>query len=340
VKEDIASLLNCSTFTSKSKSTQALYIEILKLLRIFGIPVNQTPRRLEKTVGAFISLCDIKKLKEISSAKDLSSPRIQTTREIITWENTHLEEQISSGSYDDIRRKDLKLLVVADVVLKSSPNSATNDSTRGYGANPIYVDLIRKYYGKPNWESAIKESLKSIESLEQRLLRRRDLERMPVSLPNGQQVQLTSGEHNVLQKLIIEEFLPIYGYGSEVLYIGDTADKYLLKHDQMLAKLGFPEFSHDELPDIVCYSRTKDWIYLIEAVHTSGPISEIRLLQLRTLTRQCKSDIVFVTCFLDMKTFRKYATEIAWETEVWVAERPEHLIHFNGDKFLGPHKPK
>ncbi|MFS2517149.1 MULTISPECIES: BsuBI/PstI family type II restriction endonuclease [Parabacteroides] len=28
--------------------------------------------------------------------------------------------------------------------------------------------------------------------------------------------------------------------------------------------------------------------------------------------------------------------DIAWETEVWIAENPGHMIHFNGDRFIGP----
>jgi hypothetical protein len=33
----------------------------------------------------------------------------------------------------------------------------------------------------------------------------------------------------------------------------------------------------------------------------------------------------------------RYLGEIAWETEVWVADAPSHLIHFNGERFLGPY---
>ena len=27
---------------------------------------------------------------------------------------------------------------------------------------------------------------------------------------------------------------------------------------------------------------------------------------------------------------------INWDTEVWIAELPEHMIHLNGDQFMGP----
>ena len=95
-----------------------------------------------------------------------------------------------------------------------------------------------------------------------------------------------------------------------------------------------------ELPDIVAYSKTKNWLFLIEAVHSSGPISPIRLLELKRLAKECTAEIVFVTAFLTRDTFRKFAPEIAWETEVWIADAPDHMVHFDGDKFLGPYKPK
>ena len=98
------------------------------------------------------------------------------------------------------------------------------------------------------------------------------------------------------------------------------------------------EISHEELPDIIAYSKEKNWLYLIEAVHSSGPISEIRLLQLQKLTEKCTADIVYVTAFLNRPKFRQFMAEIAWETEVWIADNPDHMVHFNGDKFLGPYK--
>jgi hypothetical protein len=131
--------------------------------------------------------------------------------------------------------------------------------------------------------------------------------------------------------------LPRYGFNSRILYVGDTSDKYLFLEKEELRKLNFFEISHEELPDIVALSEEKNWLYLIEAVHTSGSISETRLMQLKDITSLCPLEIIFVTAFLNKTTFRKYIAEIAWETEVWIADNPDHLIHFDGDKFLGPY---
>ncbi len=325
------------TFKQKSKEVQELINTTLLILDCFGIPMDNTPRRLERMAIAFLACGDIKTISDLKRAKDLNSKYSLKTRDIINYVNKHFDESISLGSYDDIRRKDLKLLTVAEIILQSNPNSATNDSTRGYSINPTYCGLIRNYESE-NWEKSVSEQLKDIEPLNQKLKRQREIKKVDAVLPSGGKLSFSAGEHNELQKAIIEEFLPRYGYGAEVLYVGDTSDKYLYLEKEKLEKLNFFKISHDELPDVIAYSEKKNWLYLIEAVHSSGPISEIRLLQLQKLTKDCKANLIFVTAFLNRQKFRQFISDIAWETEVWIADNPDHLIHFNGDKFLGPYE--
>ena len=325
------------TFKEKTKTIQELINTTLYILENFGSPVDGTPRRLERMAISFLACGDIKSLKDFKKVKDLNSNYSLKTRDVIDYVNKHFSENISSGSYDDIRRKDLKLLTVAEIVLRSSPNSATNDSTRGYCINPMYAELI-KSFGSKNWTDLVSTKLKSVEPLSQKLKRERELQKVSVTLPSGGKLEFSAGEHNDLQKAIIEDFLPRYGYDAEVLYVGDTADKYLHLEEKHLEALNFFEISHEELPDVIAYSKSKNWLYLIEAVHSSGPISEIRLLQLQKLTEKCSAEIVYVTAFLTRPKFRQFMVDIAWETEVWIADNPDHLVHFNGDKFLGPYK--
>jgi len=328
---------NSKTFSKKPKEIQDLINKTLYILDKFGIPIIGTPRRLERMAIAFLAACDIKSINDFPKAKDLNSGFTLKTRDIIIYVNKHFNEDISSGSYDDIRRKDLKLLTIAGIVLQSSPNSATNDSTRGYCINPIYAELIRSFSQK-YWDESVKKKLKSVESLSQKLKRQRQISKIQVTLTSGRKLNFSVGEHNDLQKSIIEDFLPRYGFGAEVLYVGDTADKYLLLEKEKLKELDFFNISHDELPDVIAYSINKNWLFLIEAVHSSGPISEIRLLQLQKLVEKCKAEIVYVTAFQNRSKFRQFIADIAWETEVWIADNPDHLVHFNGDKFLGPYK--
>lgn len=322
---------------NKSEKVKQLIYSMLDILGEVGIPLKATPRRLEKMAMACMAVGDIQtKFSEAKSAKD---NRFLTTRAIIIYENTHYGENISSGSYDDIRRQDLLLLVQANIVLNSSSfdSQATNNPTRGYALNPLFANLIQSY-GTTKWKKKLSEYKKQTKLLKEELERKRNLEKIPVKLPSGIELELSSGEHNVLQKSIIEDFLTRFGMGAEVLYIGDTSNKFLYKNDDVLNQIGFFTLEHEELPDIVAYSKEKNLLFLIEAVHSAGPMSEIRVRKLKKQLGKCTAIPIFVTTFLNKKEFRKWVTEIAWESEVWIAESPDHMIHFNGYKFLEIHQ--
>jgi len=321
--------------SKKSPETIRLLQEAAVILASIGIPsADMEGRGTERMAMALLAVAGVTK-----NWKQASDTRFLKTRDVINFINLNFEENISSGSYDDIRRKDLKLLVVGGFILNSSnkPNAATNDPTRGYSLSTEFKDLLHTF-GTKAWKKQLDKFMAEREPLNVQLARNRDLNKVPIKLPNGPSLLLSSGKHNDLQKAIIEEFLPRFGHGCEVFYIGDTADKYLHLDEDRLKEINFFELSHDELPDIIAYNAEKNWLYLIEAVHSSGSISEVRMLELKRLTTQCTAEIVFVTAFLTRAEFRKWAADIAWETEVWIADNPDHLIHFNGDKFLGPYK--
>lgn len=327
------------TKSKKTKRSQIVINEALYLLNNLGIPFEGlTERRLERMAMAFLAVVDVKLSADWEDAKVQDGTRALSTRQIIEYINKHFGENISSGSYDDIRRKDLKLPVLAKIVVRSAndPNAATNNPTRGYALNPEYAVLVRAFKTE-GWEDDVEEFLAEKGSLVDRLSDIREIEIIDVTIPTGQKLDFSPGEHNLLQKAIIEEFLPRYGYGAEVLYVGDTANKMLLCEKEKLASLNFFGLGHDELPDVSAYCESRNWLYLIEAVHSSGPINPVRLEQLRQLTIQCSAELVFVTAFLERSKFRQFAPEIAWETEVWIADAPDHMIHFNGDKFMGPY---
>ena len=142
------SLDSSNTFSDKTKAIRDLINTTLYILDQFGIPMEGTPRSLERMAIAFLACGNIKKLSDFKTIKDLESGYALKTRDIIVYVNKNFGENISSGSYDNIRRNDLKLLTVAEVVLQSNPNSSTNDSTRGYTINPFYAELIRRFGSK------------------------------------------------------------------------------------------------------------------------------------------------------------------------------------------------
>jgi type II restriction enzyme len=326
--------MNFLTKSKKSAPVIKIITEAVDILESVGIPINdKTERSIERMAMAFLAVANVTD----NWGKSPNKTALKT-RDIITFNNTYFEENISSGSYDDIRRKDLKVLVLANLIINSADNlnAATNDPTRGYSLDTDFANLI-KHYGTQNWYCELEIFLSEKELLKDVLARNRNIDKISVRLSNGEILELSAGLHNVLQKLIIEEFLSRYGKFCQILYFGDTANKLLYLDEDRLKSLNFFELSHDKLPDIIAYDENKNWLYLIEAVHSSGSISEIRRLELERLTTDCSAEIIYVTAFLNRTEFKKWVTEIAWETEVWIADNPDHLIHFNGDKFLGPY---
>ncbi len=322
---------------NKTTKVKRLIFSILDVLGNAGIPLDGTSRRLERMAMACLAVGNIR--TSFQEAKSANDGCFLTTREIIAYENNCYGENISSGSYDDIRRKDLQLLVEAQIVLNSSSfdSQATNNPTRGYALNPIFAELLESY-GTERWSEELETYKNKVRLLNEELERKRNLEKIPVKLPSGISILLSAGEHNILQKNIVESFLPRFGMGAEVLYIGDTSDKYLYMNKEALEQIQFFELEHEELPDVVAYCKDKNILFLIEAVYSSGPMSEIRVRKLKKQLEKCTAIPIFVTTFSNKKAFRKWVADIAWESEVWIAESPEHMIHFNGYKFLEIHK--
>lgn len=325
----------------KDDKLKRLYSDMLDILAVVGIPVGDLPsdRRREKMAGACLATGQIK--TSFKEAKSVMNGSFLKTRDIIEFENTYFGENISSGSYDDIRRKDLKILVEEGLVVNSSSidQSATNNPNRGYALDAQFANLI-KTYGTKKWGEKLSVFLEMRQQVRQELAKKREMEKIPVTLPSGVSLELTMGEHNLLQKKVIEEFLPRWGMGAKVLYIGDSTDKYLFRDDKTLESLHFFPIKHEELPDIVAYSSDNDTLFLIEAVHSSGPMDELRVKRLKKLLADCTANIVFFTTFLNRKMYQKYCLNIAWETEVWIAEVPDHLVHLNGEKFLKIYQQK
>ena len=323
--------------SKKSDPVKKLINEALDILQSVGIPfAGKKKRGLENMAMTFIAVAGVS--KNWKEAKGQNENRHLTSKEIVHYINEHYEEHRSPGSYDDIKRNDLKLLHLADLILNSAdnPSAAKNDPTRGNTLSSDFKELI-VFYNTTQWQIKLKLFVKNRPSLSEIIQRKRYLPKVRIKLPSGHTLDFSQGGHNQLQREIIEEFLPIYGNGCEVLYVGDASNKYLLREDGKLQALGFFELSHGALPDIVAYDSEKNWLFLIEAFYSSGPMSEERILELKKAAKDCTADLIFVTAFTSKTDFKKNAGQIGWESEVWTAEAPDHMIHFNGGKFLGPY---
>lgn len=173
------------------------------------------------------------------------------------------------------------------------------------------------------------------ESLSQIYASKKKMQMMPVRI-NHKDFSFSPGKHNELQKAIIEEFAPRFAPDAQCLYVGDTIQKDMVKNVEKLSELGFEITLHDKMPDVILYREDKDWIYFIESITSVGPMDPKRIVEIESMTKDVKAGKIFISAFLDFGTFKKFSDKLAWETEVWIADMPDHMIHLNGDKFLGP----
>lgn len=324
--------------TKKSSRVDGLINSMLQVLETVGIPFDGVGDRMKIRIAeAALAVADIK--ETFKEAKSTNDNHYLTTRKIIEFENKYLEESASPGSYDDIRRHHLILLTTAGYIINSSSlgKQATNNPTRGYSASPAFASLLRSY-GTDEWHDNLDDFKKKNIELREMLAHKRQIEQIPVALPSGKTINLTAGEHNELQRDIIYKFLPRFGFGAEILYIGDTTDKYFVLDEDKLNSLNFFKIEHEEMPDVIAFSASRNLLFMIEAVHSYGQMSEIRVEKLKNKLKKCTATLIFVSAFENKKSFRKFSADIAWETEAWISDNPDHMIHFNGYKFLEIHK--
>jgi hypothetical protein len=163
------------------------------------------------------------------------------------------------------------------------------------------------------------------------------LARLPVKLPSGETVGLSPGGQNPLVKAIVEEFCSRFVHGAVVAYIGDTENKSKHLDTVYLAKLGITIEAAAKMPDVVAHDTERNWLLLIEAVTSAGPVDGKRRKELKRLFRGSTAGLVFVTAFEDRSTFCRFFHLISWESEAWLASEPDHIIHLNGERFLGPY---
>lgn len=213
---------------------------------------------------------------------------------------------------------------------------ATNSPNYRYRLTNEMLSLIR-CFGTDEWKWQRENFMSSHESLISLYESKKRVRKMPV-LINGSDFTFSPGRHNELQKAILEEFAPRFAPDAECLYVGDTTEKDLVKNQEKLQSLGFFITLHDKMPDVVLYCHDKNWLYFVEAVTSVGPMEPKRIKEIDDMTSHVKAGKIYVTAFPDFKTFKKFSQLLAWDTEVWIAEMPDHMIHLNGDKFLGPRK--
>lgn len=254
--------------------------------------------------------------------------------DILQFTNEHYQTSYAENSRETVRKQALHRFRTAALI--EDNNKATNSPNYRYRLTEETLELLQAFKTK-KWEKILESYLEKHETLISIYSSKKKMHMMPVKI-NGSDFVFSPGKHNQLQKAIIEDFAPRFAPNSECLYVGDTIEKDLVKNFTKLEELGFEITLHDKMPDVVLYKEDKDWIYFIESVTSVGPMDPKRIIEITEMTKGVKAGKIFVTAFLDFETYKKFSQDLAWETEVWIADMPDHMIHLNGDKFMGPRK--
>lgn len=312
-----------------SKITEAQ--EILKAL---GLPAAQ---QNEMSALVLLALSSIKEDTPWAKAKRASQ---RITKEIMAFvnDNYKAESPYAPNTRETFRRQVLHQFVQASVVNYNpdDPTLPVNSPKAHYAITPEALTVVQGY-GKAEWKNKVEKFAQETTMLREKYAAERDLHRIPLII-EGNEYYLSPGAHNEVQSAVVEEFAPRFAPGGKLLYIGDAEDKDLYVNTAGLEALKLPITEHSKLPDIVISDEKRGWLFLIEVVTSHGPVSAKRVVELEEFTKDCPYGIVYVTAFPNAKEFKKHVDDIAWETEVWLSDTPDHMIHFNGDRFIGPRK--
>jgi hypothetical protein len=301
--------------------------EALKILTDLGVPKGQ---QNERTALCLLALIDI---KENSNWDEAKNPLIGITP-IMGFAKQFYQRNYAPNTRETFRRFSMHQLVEAGIALYNpdKPKRPVNSPQTVYQISPLVRDII-KTFGTYDYDSAIKDFHEKIGFLAERYQWQRNMEMIPVNIL-GQRLQLTPGEHSQLIKDIIENFAPRFIPGSVLLYVGDTGNKWGYFDKETFEKIGLILDEHGKMPDCIFYLESRNWLILVESVTSHGPIDSKRKIELSKLFDTSLKNI-YVTAFPNRQIFIRFTSEIAWETYVWLSDNPSHLIHFNGDKFLG-----
>ena len=302
--------------------------EARKILSDLGMPPSQ---QADICCWSLLAMCGMTE----GMNWNLSSNEWIRIHDIIEFIKNNYGVEYAENSRETFRKQAMHAFRTAAII--EDNGKATNSPNYRYRITEECLKLIQSYEIDSHYSVNLKSFLSVHESLKDIYASKKTMEKMPVKI-NEKDFTFSPGKHNALQKAILEEFAPRFAPNSECLYVGDTIDKELFKNVEKLKSLGFEITVHDKMPDVVLYRKDRDWIYFIEAVTSVGPMSPQRIIEIRDMTKSVKSGLIYVTAFPNFKIFKSFSEQLAWETEIWIAELPDHMIHMNGDKFMGPRK--
>ena len=305
--------------------------DALQILESLGMPRAQ---QNDRSALCLLALLNLKKGDSWPAAKN---PLIGITP-MMEFARDHYQKLYAPNSRETFRRQTIYQLVAAGIALYNPDNPArpVNSPKAVYQIEADTLKLLRSF-GTAAWTKNLGRYLKTRQTLTARYAKERDMKKLPVNLATGETIRLSPGAHSELIKAIIEEFAARFVPGGVLIYAGDTGEKWGYSDKELLAKLGVAVDGHGKMPDVVLYYPEREWLLLVESVTSHGPVDGKRHEELARIFAKSSAGLVYVTAFPSRAIMARYLGEIAWETEVWCADAPSHLIHFNGARFLGPY---
>ncbi len=302
--------------------------EAVGILKSMGLPQAQQNERSALTL---LSLLSLKEDSAWSSAKK-SKLRIH---DIIIYIQKFYSKPYAENSRESIRRQTLHQFMHAGIVEINPDDSkrSTNSPKTVYALTDEAFNLVKKF-GTPSWKNSLNDFINTVGKLVDKYDRKREKNKVSLELPEGSHLSFSPGKHNELQVKVITKLKVTFFPDSQLVYVGDAARKLLYKNEELATSLRIPITKHDKLPDVVYYNKDKNQLFLIEAVTSHGPITHKRKIELEEALKKCKAKRVYISAFPDFKQFKKHIDDIAWDTEIWIAVHPQHMVHFNGPQFF------
>jgi hypothetical protein len=313
---------------------KALLSSALQVLAALGLPKAQQNDR------SALSLLALLNLQPRRNWPQAESPLMGITP-IMDWIRDNFDKRYAPNTRETIRRQTMHQFLDAGIVVSNpdKPKRPVNSPDWVYQIEPLALELLRSF-GTAAWNANLNAYLAKNQTLAARYAREREQNLVPVQIAPGKVIKLSPGEHSELIREIIESFAARFVPGAVLIYAGDTGEKWGYFEKPLLAELGVGVETHGKMPDVVLHYPDRNWLLLVESVTSHGPVDSKRHAELARLFAGSKAGLVFVTAFPNRSIMSRYLGEIAWETEVWVANAPSHLIHFNGERFLGPYTPR
>jgi hypothetical protein len=314
-----------------SDATERRVLEARRMLTSLGFDSAQTNAR------ASLVLLSLLQLRAEQPWEEATSPLLGT-RAIMDWIADEYGVVYAANTRETVRRFTLHQFMDAMLVEENpdDPSRAVNSPKTCYRVHPRALQLLRSF-SRRDIATLLDEYLAEVPGLKAQYAAAREMNRLSLTMPNGEPITLSPGGQNVLIKQMVEDFCSYYTPGGHVLYVGDADAKFAIFEHTVLASLGVTINEHGKMPDLVVYLPAKNWLMLMEAASSHGPVDAKRHRELQELFGGSTAGIVYVSCFPSRAEMRKYLADIAWESEVWCADNPTHLIHFNGERFLGPY---